>query len=175
MASVLSEYFHCACLHWPHRDRCAARLGFEGDANVVMQYYSDVAGGTQGGWTPEKEQEVRAAIEAGLRLAKKSRGQTIGQQMLAADSMMDDEYVRMLERKASGVPMHQHNELVNHVAANKAKALSWEVLQNLGLWGFVAEVWGHVANTTKAEDAVAATFISALAVIMLALSKRKKI
>jgi len=140
-----------------------------------MQYYDDVAGGTQGGWTPEKEAEVRDAIESGLRVARRTNGQTIGQRMLAADSMMDSEYVKMLERKANGVPMHQHNELINHVAASRREQIAWGSIFEVGVATFVLLTWQHVSQTTRVEDAVAAAFITALAAVMLTLSRKKRV
>lgn len=139
-----------------------------------MAFYEDVAGGTQGGWTPENEADVKSAIDSGLRLAKRNNGQTVGQRMLAADSMMDEEYVRMLERKATGVPIHQHNELVNHVAISRNKQFSWNILYSEGLPAFLAFAWEHVSQTTQAEDAFAIAFITALACFMLTLSQQRK-
>lgn len=62
------------------------KLGFEGDAAVVWDYFVDVEGGTMGGWTAEREEALVASIESGLQLAQQlpgGAGRTLGELRLA--------------------------------------------------------------------------------------------
>lgn len=58
------------------------KLGFERDAQEVMHYYADIAGGTAGGWIPKQEQRMLAAITRGIQRADEhvpTQGATLGE------------------------------------------------------------------------------------------------
>lgn len=58
------------------------KLGFERDAQEVMHYYVDIAGGTAGGWIPKQEQRMLAAITRGIQRADEhapTQGATLGE------------------------------------------------------------------------------------------------
>jgi tetratricopeptide (TPR) repeat protein len=63
-----------------------SRLGFERDAAIVMAYYSDVRGGTMGGWDEDRENVLRRSIRDGLALAETipgANGETLGELRLS--------------------------------------------------------------------------------------------
>lgn len=68
-----------------------------------MVYYDDIAGGSHGGWTPAKEQEVRLAIAAGVADALAGDGRTLGQRLLATGQLEDEAY--LLRLRSHGRPL----------------------------------------------------------------------
>ncbi|KAA0156091.1 hypothetical protein FNF31_05997 [Cafeteria roenbergensis] len=78
------------------------KLGFERDAAVVWDYFVDVDGGTMGGWTPEREEQLVASIEEGIRLAARlpgARGRTLGELRLTGE-MPDVAAIQAAAREA---------------------------------------------------------------------------
>jgi hypothetical protein len=45
--------------------RLSCQTGLERDADVVMSFYDSVHGGTAGGWSPSREEALRATIRRG--------------------------------------------------------------------------------------------------------------
>ena len=136
------------------------RLGFEDDANIVMNYYDDVGGGSQGGWSPEKEQVVRTAIARGLQAAALSAdGLTSGNHLLLHGALDDAAYVARL----------QENSPLGHVQSRLLQAAQEQAWAARPWYERMAE---RVREATSVRDVLVAVGMLAVTVAVVVAGRR---